>query len=85
MASAASSRVSNPSTPDSMKFLIRSIPATLVLGVMSTRTRPQETVRSLVPSANMADMPPRDAPTSTGGRPNWSTTATTSAQKAVKE
>ena len=85
MASAASSSESNPSTPDSMNVLIRSMPGALVFGVMSTSTRPHETVRSLVPSASMADIPPNDAPTRTGGRPSWSTTATQSAQKAVKE
>ncbi len=46
------------------------MPGALVFGVMSTSTRPQETVRSLVPSASMADIPPNDAPTSTGGRPS---------------
>ena len=69
MASAACSRESNPSNPDCMNRVMRWMPAALVLGVMSTRTRPQETVRSLVPSASMADIPPNEAPTSTGGRP----------------
>ena len=85
MAFAASSSVAKPSDPDCMNDLIRSIPTALVFGVMSTRTNPHDTVRSLVPSASMADMPPSDAPINTGGRPNWSATATQSAQKAVNE
>ncbi len=64
---------------------MRWIPSSLVFGVMSTSTSPLETTRSLVPSASMADIPPREAPTSTGGWPRASATATQSAQKAVKE
>ena len=85
MAAAASSRVSNPPKPDCMNRVMRWMPSWLVFGVMSTSTRPHETVRSLVPSASIAAMPPREAPTRTGGRPSWSTTATQSAQKAVNE
>ena len=71
MAAAASSRVAKPSSPDSMKRRMRSIPSGLEFGVMSTSTSPQETVRSLVPSASMAAMPPREAPTRTGGLPEF--------------
>ena len=63
----------------------RTVSSGLEFGVMSTSTRPQETVRSLVPSASMAAMPPSDAPTRTGGLPNSSHTATVSAQKEVNE
>ena len=43
-----------------------------------------ETSRSVVPSAHRADRPPRDAPTSTGGRPSWSATHTTSLPRVAK-
>jgi hypothetical protein len=79
MASAASSRVANPRTPELMKSRMRCTPAGLVRCVTSTMTSPHETTRSEPPSASMAVIPPREAPTSTGGRPSWSTTATQSA------
>ena len=68
MASAASLSEANPPSPELMNSRMRSIPSGLLRGVISTMTRPFDTTRSDVPSANMAATPPRDAPTRTGGR-----------------
>ena len=68
-----------------MKARIRSMPSGLLRCVMSTTMSPDDTTRSLPPSASIAATPPSDAPTSTGGRPSWSATATQSAAYAVNE
>ena len=68
-----------------MKSWIRWMPSGFDRWVMSTMTSPLDTSRSLPPSAIIADTPPSDAPTRTGGFPSASATATQSAEKAVNE
>jgi hypothetical protein len=65
--------------PDIMNSVMRSMPSGLVWCVMSTITSADDTTRSELPSARIAETPPRDAPTSTGGRPSWSQTLMQSA------
>ena len=85
MASAASSSVANPRNPDAMKSRMRWTPAGFVRCTTSTITSALDTTRSVAPSASIAAMPPRDAPTSTGGRPSASATATQSIAYDVNE